>query len=69
MLEEYVDQSKSPSDKTKVRPAYDRMVADHAAGKFDAVVCWDLDRPQLQAVVREHRYAAWRAALSSVVGI
>ncbi|MEU4360279.1 GIY-YIG nuclease family protein [Promicromonospora sp. NPDC023987] len=33
---------------------------------FDRLV---LDRPQLQAVMREHRYAAWRTALSSVVGI
>ena len=33
---------------------------------FDRLV---LDRPQMQAVMREHRYAAWRTALSSVVGI
>lgn len=33
---------------------------------FDALT---LDYPQLQAVMREHRYASWRAALSSVVGI
>ncbi|GAB3556235.1 GIY-YIG nuclease family protein [Spelaeicoccus albus] len=33
---------------------------------FDRLV---LDRAQLQAVMREHQYAAWRAALSSVVGI
>lgn len=33
---------------------------------FDALV---LEHPQLQAVVREHRYATWRTALSSVVGI
>ena len=35
-------------------PGFDRLVLDHA---------------QLLAVVREHRYAAWRTALSSVVGI
>lgn len=35
-------------------PGFDRLVLDHA---------------QLQAVMREHRYAAWRVALSSVVGI
>lgn len=35
-------------------PGFDRLVLDHA---------------QLQAVMREHRYAAWRTALSSVVGI
>lgn len=33
---------------------------------FDRLV---LDRAQLQAVMREHRYAAWRTALASVVGI
>lgn len=33
---------------------------------FDRLI---LDRAQLEAVMREHRYAAWRTALSSVVGI
>lgn len=33
---------------------------------FDRLV---LDRAQLEAVMREHRYAAWRTALSSVAGI
>ncbi|MFV0457989.1 MAG: GIY-YIG nuclease family protein [Actinomycetales bacterium] len=33
---------------------------------FDRLV---LDRAQLLAVLREHRYAAWRTALASVVGI
>lgn len=44
ITEEYVDQSKSATDKTKRRPAYDKMVADFEAGKFDAIICWDLDR-------------------------
>lgn len=44
VVEEYVDQSKSATDKTKNRPDYDRMVADYASGKFDAIVCYDLDR-------------------------
>lgn len=35
-------------------PGFDRLVLSH---------------PQLQAVMREHRYASWRTALSSVVGI
>lgn len=35
-------------------PGFDRLVLDHA---------------QLQAVMREHRYATWRTALSSVVGV
>jgi hypothetical protein len=33
---------------------------------FDRLV---LDYTQLQAVMREHRYASWRTALSSVIGI
>lgn len=40
----YTDNSISAYAKTKTRPAYDRMVADYAAGRFDALVCWDLDR-------------------------
>lgn len=35
-------------------PGFDRLVLSHA---------------QLQAVLREHRYASWRTALSSVAGI
>ena len=35
-------------------PGFDRLVLSHT---------------QLQAVMREHRYASWRTALSSVVGI
>ncbi len=41
---EYVDNSISASNRTKVRPAYQQMVADYASGAFDAIVCWDLDR-------------------------
>jgi len=44
VVETYVDQSKSATDKTKARPEYDRMVADWTSGAFDAIVCWDLDR-------------------------
>lgn len=32
IVREYVDQSKSATDKTKVRPAYDEMVRDYEAG-------------------------------------
>ncbi|MGO2684388.1 GIY-YIG nuclease family protein [Microbacterium sp. JB110] len=35
-------------------PGFDRLVLEH---------------PRLQAVMREHRYASWRTALASVVGI
>lgn len=35
-------------------PGFDRLILDHA---------------QLQSVMREHRYATWRTAMSSVVGV
>lgn len=44
VVETYVDQSKSATDKTKRRSQYDRMVADYQLGKFTAIICWDLDR-------------------------
>lgn len=40
----YDDPSISASDARKNRPGYDRMVKDWKAGKFEAIVCWDLDR-------------------------
>lgn len=40
----YEDNSKSATDPRKRRPDYEQMVADYAAGRFDALVCWDLDR-------------------------
>ncbi len=44
VTKQYVDNSISASDRTKVRPAYDAMVEDYTSGAFDALVCWDLDR-------------------------
>lgn len=44
VVDEYVDQSKSATSKTRIRPAYDRLVGDYEAGKFSAIICWDLDR-------------------------
>ena len=44
VVETYVDQSKSATDKTKKRPSYDRMVSGYEAGRFSAIVCYDLDR-------------------------
>lgn len=44
VVETYVDESKSATDKTKVREGYDRMVADWQSGAFSAIICWDLDR-------------------------
>ena len=40
----YVDQSKSATNKAKHRPAYDEMVADYKSGRFQNIVCYDLDR-------------------------
>lgn len=44
IVEEFVDNSISASDRKKRRPGYDRMVAAYEAGQFDAIVCYDLDR-------------------------
>lgn len=44
VVETYTDQSKSATDRTKNRPAYDRMVSDYQAGAFNAIICYDLDR-------------------------
>lgn len=44
VVDEYVDNSVSASDKRKARPQYDRMVRDYEAGRFRALVCYDLDR-------------------------
>lgn len=44
VVQTYVDNSISASSRKKVRPAYDRMASDFAAGGFDALVCYDLDR-------------------------
>ncbi|WP_455119393.1 recombinase family protein [Rothia dentocariosa] len=44
VVETYVDQSISASDKTKKYPAYLRMVQDYETGLIDAIVVYDLDR-------------------------
>lgn len=44
VVEEYVDNSISASDSRKARPAYDKLANDFEAGKFDVLVCYDLDR-------------------------
>lgn len=41
---EYTDNSISASDNRKNRPGYDALVRGYAAGEFDALVCYDLDR-------------------------
>ncbi|WHU48673.1 recombinase family protein [Gordonia sp. L191] len=38
------DNSISASDASKKRPGYEALVAAYAAGQFDALVCYDLDR-------------------------
>ena len=44
VIGEFTDNSISASDKRRGRPGYDALVAAFAAGEFDALVCWDLDR-------------------------
>ena len=44
MAGEYVDNSISATDAKKNRPGYHRLTADLEAGRFDALVCYDLDR-------------------------
>jgi len=41
---EYVDNAISASKRQVRRPEYDRMEADFRAGRFGAIVCYDLDR-------------------------
>lgn len=41
---EYVDNSISASDARKQRPGYDQLCKDYEAGRFDALIAWDLDR-------------------------
>lgn len=44
-------------------------IADAEPVRFPGFDALTLDYPQLQAVLREHRYAAWRTALASVIGV
>lgn len=44
IVEEYVDNSISATDAKKNRPGYDHLLRDLKAGRFDALVCYDLDR-------------------------
>ncbi len=44
-------------------------IADAQPAPFPGFDALTLDYPQLQAVMREHRYASWRTALASVIGI
>lgn len=40
----YQDNSISASKRKVRRPEYDRMVSDYLAGRFEAIICYDLDR-------------------------
>lgn len=44
VVEEYVDNSISATDAKKNRPGYNRLTEDLQAKRFDALVCYDLDR-------------------------
>lgn len=41
---EYLDNSITASKREVQRPGYNQMVEDYAAGNFDALLCYDLDR-------------------------
>lgn len=43
VVETYVDQSKSATDRTAICSDYDRMVAEYQIGRFDAIFCYGLD--------------------------
>lgn len=56
--------------KAATAAAYPVMeIADSQPVRFPGFDALTLDYSTLQAVLREHRYAAWRTALSSVIGI
>ncbi|MGW4245151.1 recombinase family protein [Nocardia sp. NPDC004722] len=44
ICEIYTEKPVSAFAKAKKRPAYDRMVEDYRAGRFNALITWDLDR-------------------------
>jgi site-specific DNA recombinase len=44
VVAEFADNSVSAYSRTKIRPGYAAMVQAYKDGKFDALVCWDLDR-------------------------
>ncbi|MBF6132808.1 recombinase family protein [Nocardia otitidiscaviarum] len=44
VCEIYTEKPISAFDKNRARPAYDRMVEDYRAGRFNALITWDLDR-------------------------
>ncbi|GMA27049.1 recombinase family protein [Arenivirga flava] len=52
--EPYVDNGVSAYNRNVTRPAFDAMTHDYERGKFDAVVCWDLDRFSRQPAQLEH---------------
>lgn len=56
--------------KAKTAASYPvKEIADAEPVPFPGFDALTLDHARLQAVVREHRYAAWRTALASVMGI
>lgn len=64
VVETYVDNSISAFDRSKKRPEYERLRQDHAAGRFGALVVYDLDRLTRQpAQLEEWLEAAERHGL------
>lgn len=44
VVDRYVDRNLTAADKLVHRPEYERLVADFQNGRYDALICWDLDR-------------------------
>lgn len=44
LVETYTDNGVSAYKRNVKRPAFDRMSKDYELGRFDVVVCWDMDR-------------------------
>ncbi len=54
LVETYADNGVSAYSRNVKRPAFDRMTGDYEAGRFDVVVCWDMDRFSRQPIQLEH---------------
>lgn len=53
LIETYTDNGVSAYNRNVKRPAFDRMTSDYERGKFEVVVCWDIDRFSRQPIQLE----------------
>lgn len=54
LVQTYMDNGVSAYNRNLRRPLFDQMTRDYEAGKFDVVVCWDMDRFSRQPAQLEH---------------